>query len=522
VGEVLPETEVCDHYDNDCDGVVDEDVLSPCGDCDKYCEMDKLGPGTPNPFEPKPDNSAGVELTPEGWVTLSENSVSLHYIWIANSGESTVSKLDTLTGNELGRYYVCPDPSRTSVDQIGDCWVGCRGNGQVAKITNYVDSCVDLDGNGVVETSYDANGDGSIQPSEMYTNSQGVDECVAFVVKPSGASLIRAVGVDKSNHAWVGDWNNQKLYRLSPVDGTTVQTIQMNSSPYGLALDSDGVIWVAGRGGTQGLVRVDPGNGSVSVLNPPGTTVEPYGIIVAPNDDVWIGNCCGAHVAWRYNPPSGGWTNIPTSNRPRGIAASVDGYIYVANDESHRVAKINLATMQLEAYAELGGGRFPVGVAVDSQGYVWAVNQSSSSASKIDPATMQVILEHPVGSSPYTYSDMTGASFFNDIAPEGFYEPIYAGDSDARVRWKAIDVVYDTPPGTWIDVRFRMHDELEGLQSAAWTSFVGPFPPESFPLDLTQILKKKATHLQVHLALYTSNLEVKPIIKTVKLEYSSE
>ncbi len=67
-----------------------------------------------------------------------------------------------------------------------------------------------------------------------------------------------------------------------------------------------------------------------------------------------------------------------------------------------------------------------------------------------------------------------------------------------------------------------MADDIPSLQSAPWTAFVGPFPPESFPLDLTQLLKKKATHLQVHLGLYTSNVEVKPIIKTVKLEYSSE
>ena len=43
----------------------------------------------------------------------------LSSIWIANSAEGTVSRLDTVTGEEIGRYYSGPqeasgDPSRTS------------------------------------------------------------------------------------------------------------------------------------------------------------------------------------------------------------------------------------------------------------------------------------------------------------------------------------------------------------------------------------------------------------------------
>ena len=41
------------------------------------------------------------------------------------------------------------------------------------------------------------------------------------------------------------------------------------------------------------------------------------------------------------------------------------------------------------------------------------MNQSSSSATKVNPDTMAIELEHPVGSSPYTYSDMTGFALAN-------------------------------------------------------------------------------------------------------------
>src|SRR5687768_4187280 len=63
---------------------------------------------------------------------MGENTFSI--IWIANTPEGTVSKIDTSTGNELGRYYTGPtngtdDPSRTAVNLEGDAAVSNRGGG---------------------------------------------------------------------------------------------------------------------------------------------------------------------------------------------------------------------------------------------------------------------------------------------------------------------------------------------------------------------------------------------------------
>jgi hypothetical protein len=59
------------------------------------------------------------------------------YIWVANSGEGTISKIDTQTLVEHGRYRVRPDsagsPSRTSVNLSGDVAVANR-NGGVTKV----------------------------------------------------------------------------------------------------------------------------------------------------------------------------------------------------------------------------------------------------------------------------------------------------------------------------------------------------------------------------------------------------
>ncbi|MFI5308997.1 MAG: hypothetical protein ACHQ53_16700, partial [Polyangiales bacterium] len=64
-GEVLPHHEQCNAKDDDCDGIVDEGVLSPCGGCNSACVGGVWGPPA-EPFE------AGGELalTQAGELTL--------------------------------------------------------------------------------------------------------------------------------------------------------------------------------------------------------------------------------------------------------------------------------------------------------------------------------------------------------------------------------------------------------------------------------------------------------------------
>ncbi|MCS6799014.1 MAG: putative metal-binding motif-containing protein, partial [Myxococcota bacterium] len=132
--------EVCDAADNDCDGEVDEGVRSACGDCDPTCRAGGSGVGTDRPFDPGRDESEGVGLDPEGALVLDSRRVVTHFIWIANSGEGTVSKVDTRTFVEVARYITGPagrgnDPSRTSVNTEGDVYVGNRSGRSLTKIS---------------------------------------------------------------------------------------------------------------------------------------------------------------------------------------------------------------------------------------------------------------------------------------------------------------------------------------------------------------------------------------------------
>jgi len=507
--------EICDNIDNNCDGQKDEGVGSTCGNCDPSCHQVSVGPTGTEKFTLDDENSSGMAEDQNGYLLLDKEQISLAFIWISNSGEYTVSKLDTITGKETGRYKVCTDPSRTAVDLYGDVWVACRGDGGVAKIHVYEKNCIDKNGDGVIQTSKDKNGDGVIQAGEMYPAGQ--DECIRFITYPGG-SCQRAAGVDKENHAWIAEWNSATLRRLEPDKGQVVKTIGLPTNAYGLVIDGKGIIWISGRGNGS-LVRVDPATSQVSSFKSNIGCLEPYGISLDYKGRVWIGNCCCWHVGYRFDPTNNTWAAAGTSNRPRGIAGASNGKVYVANDESSRVAVVNSDTMQTEAYVELGGGRFPVGMAVDFDGYVWAVNQSSSSASKIDPKTNQVVLEHATGSSPYTYSDMTGYMLHTYTQPQGYYQHVIPGATNGKTKWTQLNLNVTCEGQSYVQVRLRAANTVSALAQASWKGPYGPFPPNMFPMDLSVIQGLDGKYLQVEVVMVPDKDGHTPLLKGITVQY---
>jgi streptogramin lyase len=511
IGQILPTAEECNDLDDDCDGSVDEGVLSPCGNCDPFCDTLEAGPGTVYPFETDEDNSEGVGTNIDGFLVLDSSQTNLSFIWIANSGEGTVSKLDTETGTELGRYKVCGNPSRTAVDLLGNVYVGCRSDGGVAKIAIDEALCIDKNQNGVIDTSQNS----SPMPSG--------DECILFIKYPGG-TCARALGVDKENNPWVGDWSQQTLKKLDSETGNVLDSIPINCNPYGLVIDGTGIIWLSGRGCNK-LIRVDPETKNVQHLNPPSTNL--YGITVDTKGRVWMGHYSN-HGISRYDPETGQWNWITQSigsHCPRGMAGSTEGFMYsgLGCGGDHHYAKVDIDTLQVTIHDIGPGNKTSVGVAMDSSGHLWAVNYSSSSATKINTANDQKVGEYPVGSSPYTYSDMTGYALHNFTAPQGNYTQVFGGWEEIRVKWTALYIEAEFPDeNAYIQVEVRTAPKEEELPSKVWQGKYGPFPPQFFPLDLTQVPQMDGKYLQVRLWLFSKDKLSTPIIKSIQAKFAQD
>ncbi|MHA1741943.1 MAG: MopE-related protein [Candidatus Thorarchaeota archaeon] len=517
--------EICDGLDNNCDGQIDEGVGSSCGNCDPTCHQVNIGADGDEPFDIQEETSNAVSLDGEGNLKLDKEEIHFAFIWVANSGEDTISKVNTETGHEMGRYKVCDNPSRTAVDLYGNVWAGCRSDGGVVKIAVYEKDCIDKNGDGIIQTSRDINGNGKIDGNEILPKGQ--DECVLFIVYPGG-SCQRAVGVDSQNYAWVGEWNGQVLRRLNPNNGSVVDSINIPANPYGLVIDQDGIIWVSGRPQCK-LVRVNPDTHEVNAYGVPDCCGSLYGIAVDINKNIWVANShCNSKV-FRFNPSTNQFSWVSTNwsyGYTRGLAASSDGYVYVGHhtwtcNNGRWVSKIDINTMQVVAVFQTksSGVTGPTGVAIDYDGYVWAVNQCSSNLTKFDPATGQVLGTYPVGSGPYTYSDMTGYSLHSYTAPQGYYQHVVPGGPVGGTQWSLLYVDVTTPGESSIKIRLRSADTVAALNQAEWLGPFGPYPPNTFPVDLEAIGGLNGKYLQVEIILLPDEDGNSPLVKSFWVQY---
>ena len=330
------------------------------------------------------------------------------YIWIANSNESTVSKIDTQTLVEEGRYITRPDangnPSRTSVNLNGDMAIANRSGG-VTMIAAIPERCPDPNNT--------STGPGDVKAWQ--------DGCVLWHVPFNYASQ-RPV-------AWTpGEWDDStcryedtKVWTSGAngtidvilIDGDTgvvEQTIPIpgvNPDFYGIyggASDAEGNFWGSQLG--QGhLVNVNIADGSVRTWPMP---TSGYGMTVDHLGQVWT---CSSQVA-RFDVGTQTWQTA-NAGGAGGCMEDGQGVLWLANDP---MVGVDINTMAVVQTIDLPS--YVHGISIDFYGYVWGPAIYNNEAYRVDPAagTIDTVTGFNL---PYTYSDMTGFALSNAGTPDG-------------------------------------------------------------------------------------------------------
>ena len=349
------------------------------------------------------------------------------YIWIANSPEGTVSKIDTQTLDEVARYQVRPQgggqPSRTSVNLRGDVVVASRDGG-VTKFFARESDCVDSNGTPGIQTS----------TGKDDVLAWGQEECVAWYTDYATMSE-RAIAWTSGEYnpatctwedpkVWVGATNDAATVDIRRLDGDTgVQedAIQiagtsgyMSRSPYGAAVDADNNLWAV-NGYCQGtLIFVDADTLEYELVQPP-AEVCAYGITVDSQGYVWVGGY--QTYTGRYDPQAQTWDLVQAQGL--GIQEDAQGRLWLGAYGQNGVYAIDGDTLQVLSYTPIPTTGQSKGVAIDFFGYVWVVSDAGTTAVRLDPDTLE--LQTYTGlNSPYSYSDMTGWGLKNTAGdPQG-------------------------------------------------------------------------------------------------------
>jgi len=332
------------------------------------------------------------------------------YIWIANSNESTVSKINTESLVEEGRYLTRPDgsgnPSRTSVNLNGDAIIANRSGG-VTKYYARVEDCSDP-----LNTS---SGSADVKPWP--------DGCVAWhtpMVYASQRPVAWSAGEFDSStcryeqtKVWTSGANSPAIdvVLLDGETGVIEQTVPLPGTVvanfygiYGGAVDSGDNFW-GSQLSVGHLVRVDRQTFTVEAFP---MAVSGYGMAVDRNDRVWT---CSSTVG-RFDYPSQTWETNAVGGST-GCMPDGNNILWMA---SSPVVGVDINTLQV--VQTLAVPSAPRGISIDFNGYVWGPSLSANAAYRIDPATGTVDIVEGLN-YPYTYSDMTGFGLSQVGAPSG-------------------------------------------------------------------------------------------------------
>ncbi len=257
------------------------------------------------------------------------NQLGFSYIWIANSSQSSVSKINTATMVEEGRYVTSAgfgDPSRTSVNLSGRAVAVANRTGGVVKIWSRPEFCdPGFNGEPGLQTS---TGAADVLP-------WGEDDCVAWYAPfeyTSQRPIAWAGGVvdpDTCETSPEVVWTsgcapglNVQVHRLDGGTGTVLDTVDVEGFPctvfggYGGAVDGAGNFWITNTHGEQPqtLARIDAVSLAADRWTPP---IGAYGMTVDRQGRPWLQTGFdGPATALRFDPDTETWASAPTTIAP--------------------------------------------------------------------------------------------------------------------------------------------------------------------------------------------------------------
>jgi large repetitive protein len=435
------------------------------------------------------------------FLSVSSEIETYGFLWVANSAESTVSKIDTRKNIEVARYRTGKDgvknsPSRTTVDIFGNLWVGNReGDRNVIKIANKLEDCVDRDGDGINTSK----GSGNLL---SWTDSGPKDDCILFSKRHwSGTGTgPRSLTSDIYGNIWLGAYQDNKYYKLNHENGNLVFSVT-NNNPYGSVIDRKGILWSANRGATGSISSINTLTGEhygyinnfvhvPEALVPAPSTSSPYGITVNKFNEVFFTN---APISGNTQLAGGGFGYVdenklitipqsvfdPADSEERwfrGITSDDEGNIWFTSHRinsgmSPKIYKIDRVTKQVICtQSNFGVYREPIGILLDGDQNMWAIfsfispSNQQGAAFKIDN-NCNVIASVPLGLRPYTYSDATGATI-QQFIDEGWWKVTIFSSDKQPVNWSNITWTASNPGnGAIINVSLNFSEDKGGFYS---------------------------------------------------------
>lgn len=522
------------------------------------------------PFDPNTDGSKLV-VVENGAVTVDRATSLMNiarYIYVSNSGEGTISKIDPNTQKEVARYCTAPgcnaDPSRASVSLDGDVGVANRANyfyssvvhperASAVKIAGDLSRCVDRNGNGKIDTFQ---GEGAVPTQFRWPANTTVspDECVLWytpLVKDRNGSITAGAGTLPRSATWdskssangslssnfyVGLYGTSELVQIDAATGQIKQQVAVGGMPYSSVFDRFGFLWIRDASSNR-LIRVDTNQASLPAVFVGAAIPCGYAITADRRGYVYAaGGNCVTRIDPNASTPTWETLALPGASSTRGPSLDSDFNLWVPDtfygafhvDASKPVGQG--MTLKKAIPLAANSSAYILGTAIDNAARAWIINTETGNLQqvggpagtvyRIDWQNNYAITQLRVGSSPYVYSDLSGSQLALTAPTIGSYRKNFTAWCGNKATFTKLSWTDTLPSGTSVQVRYRAAKDLYALQTAPFVT-VGTEPPViTQPIDIALPQGTDTSIFQVEFVIATSDTANKPALTSVSVDYS--
>jgi hypothetical protein len=399
------------------------------------------------------------------------------YIFVANAGDDTVSKIDVTMKKEVARYstwfnsgtnnliashsgignaWAGPAPSRIARDSAGNAYVlnrffsvgtGCAGH--VWSNPAHRPVLVKISPNSGPPTST-----GTALPITDSNNNNDIDSGEAtdkaiLWARPVGQGVDdigvgRALAIDTTGNLWVGMYCTKQYYKVDANTGSMIPPAGMpvktgTHMPYSCVVDVNGNLWSVDEQTTLANINTTTNtfvdsyphvangvNYSLAVFNDCSTSPPTVKIYLSSRDDD-TGNTGKTYMI--FDPQTLKFIDAPVANKYKfaSIAIGVDSHGNIVSGKwrgsgGGRIIKTSPGGANLwDTDASPAGPTVPSsdlhGIIIDANDDVWAVSRTGGTVTKYSGVNGTQLATVKVGDQPYTYSNVPPATCSDASAP---------------------------------------------------------------------------------------------------------
>ncbi len=324
-------------------------------------------------------------------------------LWVTNSTEGTVSRIDLLTRSVRQTIPVGTSPSGIAV-VAGAVWVANHDDGTVSRIDPQTNNVVDTVrvGNGATAVAF---GEGSIWVTNSFDRSVSrIDPESGRVAKTFTTDAVgRGIAVGGGS-VWVTDESSRSVMRVDPEANRIAETISVGNGPTGIAFGEKGV-WVA-NSIDETVSRIDPETAVVTATLP---VAGGPAAIAARGGAVWVSAEFGQRLV-RIDPDPADPRvvgEVAIGNRPKGVVVADEGlWVAVqASGSGHRGGRLIVSSPSLDSIDPtiFGDTAFYAAATLVYDGLTGSRRVGGSEGTQLVPNLAAAIPEARDGGRSYTF-----------------------------------------------------------------------------------------------------------------------